>query len=281
MKADRTTYSEGLEELYGDYVVDLLARDRERLLALTHPEDQQRLLKLLQQLVGGAEQAVDVEVRQRGRNGWMWVRLRALGTYGPDGALVEASGTYQDITRARDTEDQLQDLVTQNSLMQAVATAANEATTLDEVLSQARSLVVLHDDSGPRPRLRALRRRLGADTAPRGGGAGGVARCGRRRGRRHRAGDRRGALPPRRVRLGRRAPTHARLRHPPAGRDPGGDHHHLTAAAVPARHDPGDGRGRRGPALPGRGSRASRAAAGRRARPRRAGIAPSPTSWPP
>ncbi len=126
---------------------------------------------------------------------------------------------------------------------------------------------------GPRPRLRALRRRLGADTAPRGGGAGGVARCGRRRGRRHRAGDRRGVLPPRRVRLGRRAPTHARLRHPPAGRDPGGDHHHLTAAAVPARHDPGDGRGRRGPALPGRGSRAGRAAAGRRARPRRAGIA--------
>ena len=44
------------------------------------------------------------------------------------------------------SEDALEDQVAQNNLMQAVASAANEATTLGEVLVHARSLVLLHDD---------------------------------------------------------------------------------------------------------------------------------------
>ncbi|MCW2815911.1 MAG: sensor hybrid histidine kinase [Nocardioides sp.] len=140
------SHSEGLEELYGDHLVDLVASDRIRLADVTHPEDRPRLDEALDQLTSGERAGFDVELRQRGRSGWMWVRLRALGTYGADGALTEVSGTNQDITRARDTEDQLQDLATQNSLMHAVAAAANEATTLDEVLVQAASMVVLHDD---------------------------------------------------------------------------------------------------------------------------------------
>jgi PAS domain S-box-containing protein len=44
------------------------------------------------------------------------------------------------------SEDALEDQVAQNNLMQAVASAANEATTLSEVLVRARSLVLLHDD---------------------------------------------------------------------------------------------------------------------------------------
>ncbi|MDO9455373.1 PAS domain-containing hybrid sensor histidine kinase/response regulator [Nocardioides sp.] len=144
--AQTATHSEGLEELYGEHVVDLLATDRERLMAMTHPEDQLRLNEAVDQLISGERPRVDLELRHRGRHGWMWVRLRALGTYDAGGTLTEVSGTYQDITRARDTEDELQDLVTQNSLMHAVATAANEATTLDDVLRQAASMVVLHDD---------------------------------------------------------------------------------------------------------------------------------------
>ena len=46
----------------------------------------------------------------------------------------------------RASEDALEDQVSQNVLMQAVASAANEATTLGEVLLQARSMVLLHDD---------------------------------------------------------------------------------------------------------------------------------------
>jgi PAS domain S-box-containing protein len=50
------------------------------------------------------------------------------------------------IASLRASEDALEDQVGQNILMQAVATAANEATTLGEVLVHARSLVLLHDD---------------------------------------------------------------------------------------------------------------------------------------
>ena len=44
------------------------------------------------------------------------------------------------------SEDALEDQVAQNNLLQAVASAANEAATLGEVLVQARSLVLVHDD---------------------------------------------------------------------------------------------------------------------------------------
>ena len=140
------TWTEGLEELYGERTADLLSVSRERVQAMTHPEDHQRHTAAYGDLLAGTAPEIDIEIRQLGREGWMWVRMRAVGTYDASGGLVRVSGTHQDITRARDTEDQLQDLVTQNSLMQAVATAANEATTLDEVLVQARHLVVLHDD---------------------------------------------------------------------------------------------------------------------------------------
>ncbi|GAA5155363.1 response regulator [Nocardioides marinquilinus] len=141
-----TSHSAGLAELYGDRIDDLLSLDVGRIMAMTHPEDQERLTEAVAHLRDGSDHQADIEVRQLGQHGWMWVRLRAVGTYDADGRLVEVSGTYQDITRARDTADQLQDLVTQNSLMQAVATAANEAESLDELLLQARDLVVLHDD---------------------------------------------------------------------------------------------------------------------------------------
>jgi PAS domain S-box-containing protein len=50
------------------------------------------------------------------------------------------------IASLRASEDALADQVAQNNLMQAVASAANEATSLGEVLVQAQSLVLLHDD---------------------------------------------------------------------------------------------------------------------------------------
>ena len=50
------------------------------------------------------------------------------------------------IASLRASEDALGDQVSQNNLMQAVASAANEATTLGEVLVHARNLVLLHDE---------------------------------------------------------------------------------------------------------------------------------------
>ena len=59
---------------------------------------------------------------------------------------VVVTGTHQDITEAKQAEIALEDQVRQNTLMQAIASAANEAHTLEDVLVQARSLVLLHDD---------------------------------------------------------------------------------------------------------------------------------------
>ena len=138
--------SEGLVELFGQFTSTLLSREVAQLQSITHPEDHDRLVDAITTLMDGTKPRVDIELRQRGETGWMWMRMRALASYDRDGEVVSISGTHQDITRARATEDELQDQVTQNSLMQAIATAANEATTLDEVLVHAQTMVILHDD---------------------------------------------------------------------------------------------------------------------------------------
>ncbi|GAA4119911.1 hypothetical protein GCM10022215_22930 [Nocardioides fonticola] len=46
----------------------------------------------------------------------------------------------------RESEEALRDQIAQNELMQAIVSAANEATTLREVLMRARDLVLVHDD---------------------------------------------------------------------------------------------------------------------------------------
>ena len=56
------------------------------------------------------------------------------------------SERHELIASLQASERALEDQVAQNNLMQAVATAANEATSLREVLVHARSLVLLHDD---------------------------------------------------------------------------------------------------------------------------------------
>ncbi|GAA4693269.1 ATP-binding protein [Nocardioides nanhaiensis] len=144
--SNQVAWTEGLQELYGERTADLVSVSQDRLRSMTHPEDHKRHTQAYEGLISGATPEIDIEIRQLGGEGWMWVRMRAVGTYDDAGRLLRVAGTHQDITRARDTDNQLQDLVTQNSLMQAVATAANEATTLDEVLAQAQHLVVLHDD---------------------------------------------------------------------------------------------------------------------------------------
>ena len=62
------------------------------------------------------------------------------------GRVAVVTGTHQDITETKLAEIALEDQVRQNALMQAIASAANEAHTLEDVLGQARSLVLLHDD---------------------------------------------------------------------------------------------------------------------------------------
>ena len=98
------------------------------------------------------EHPVEVKwVRSDGTIQWMLCSETALlDDAGRPRALLHRYSDNTDrhelIASLQASEDALEDQVAQNNLMQAVASAANEATTLGEVLVQARSLVLLHDD---------------------------------------------------------------------------------------------------------------------------------------
>ena len=197
-------------------------------------------------------------VRSDGTTQWMLCSETALlDDAGRPRALLRRYSDNTDrhelIASLQASEDALEDQVAQNNLMQAVATAANEATTLGDVLVHARSLVLLHDDW---ERARAF--------VPVADGSGRVEPFypagDRRRGRRRpagRRGARVGPTRPRRARAGlgrgeadHRVPDPARHR----GVRRRGDH--LRSPAVPPRADRDHGRTGRRAAGPGRRARA-------------------------
>lgn len=143
-QGDAYEVSDGIRALYGERTDDIFSSSG-AFLDSVHPDDRERIREALVTAMDTG-QDFEFEGRIRAQSGYVWIRGRGVGAHDDSGTLVSASGTHQDVTRARATDDALQDLVTQNSLMQAVASAANEAATLDDVLSQAKDLVLLHDD---------------------------------------------------------------------------------------------------------------------------------------
>ena len=92
------------------------------------------------------EQTVDVRARMRdGSLRW----LRTVGQvleWAPDGSAVRLGGTVQDIHDLKEAELQLLDAVDLNTIMQFIASAANETSTLDEALVRTRELLLAHPD---------------------------------------------------------------------------------------------------------------------------------------
>ena len=96
----------------------------------------------------------DVEVQWvRSDGDVVWMLCREIALLDDDGqprALLHRFTDFSEkkmlIESLRASEDALADQVAQNNLMQAVASAANEADSLTDVLLQARSLVLAHDD---------------------------------------------------------------------------------------------------------------------------------------
>ena len=142
--ADDITASRWLTEIYG-LTAQTFPRTYERFLAMVHPDDR----TLVEEAVGqAAENGSDFVfvARVRGADDWIWTRGRGIVRRDEAGAVVSMSGTHQDVSEVKDAEIALLDLLRQNVLLQAVASAANEAHTLTDVLNQAGSLVLLHDD---------------------------------------------------------------------------------------------------------------------------------------
>ena len=171
---------------------------------------------------------------------WTWTRGRGVAQTDGSGRVTHMYGTHQDITETKQAELALEDQVRQNTLLQAVASAANEATTLVEVLTHARHLVLLHDDwergrgvparRGPERRRTALHLRGRPPRRPadsRGDGDGARAR--------------QPGLPRAAAGVGRGGAddrVHRRVRRRGRRRP----HHHLGAAALPLRDGRVDGR---------------------------------------
>jgi PAS domain S-box-containing protein len=112
---------------------------------MVHPNDRAAVDEAVQGALDGADEFVFV-ARVQGEHDWVWTRGRGVCVRDDAGTPVSISGTHQDITEAKLAEEALEDAFVQNALLQAVAVAANEARRLEDVLTHARSLVLLHDD---------------------------------------------------------------------------------------------------------------------------------------
>jgi len=145
VERDEITGSEGLYALYG-LDPDSFPATYADFLGIVHPDDRATVDEAVRTALRDASHFVFVARVQDANDGWVWTRGRGESHRDATGRVVRMSGTHQDVTETKLAEMALEDSVSQNALMQAVATAANEARTLEDVLSQAKSLVLLHDD---------------------------------------------------------------------------------------------------------------------------------------
>jgi PAS domain S-box-containing protein len=136
--------SSGLEAIYG-WTPEEVPRTYEQFLGVVHPDDREPVEEAIARGDEGADSFVWV-ARLTGKQGWVWTRGRGIIRRDAYGVAIGLSGTHQDITEVKEAELALVDQINQNALMQAVASASNEAHTLLDVLVQAKDLVILHDD---------------------------------------------------------------------------------------------------------------------------------------
>jgi PAS domain S-box-containing protein len=131
LDVDPATWTPGLEPFLGQLV----------------EEDREPLLEAFERaLAEPGEHLVDVRTRrQDGSVRW----LRTVGQvleWAADGSPVRLGGTIQDIDDLKVTELRLRDAVELNTLMQFIATAANETSTLDEALAKTGELLLADSD---------------------------------------------------------------------------------------------------------------------------------------
>ena len=145
LERDEIAGSEGLYALYGLDPDDFPATYAD-FLDIVHPDDRALVDDAVQAALRNDEEFVFVARVQASGGEWVWTRGRGKTHRDSSGRVLRMSGTHQDVTETKLAEMALEDSVSQNALMQAVATAANEARTLEDVLGQAQALVLLHDD---------------------------------------------------------------------------------------------------------------------------------------
>ncbi|MFL6024353.1 MAG: ATP-binding protein [Marmoricola sp.] len=140
------SWSRGMYEVLG-VDPDTFVAGPDEFVSMMVEGDRQRATDNWRQIAeGGGQRVIDVRVR-RGDGEVRWVRaVGELLERDADGRPVRFGGTVQDVHELKQAELDLLDAVEVNTLMQFLATAANEATTFDEGLESLRDLLLTHPD---------------------------------------------------------------------------------------------------------------------------------------
>ncbi|MEO6606536.1 MAG: PAS domain S-box protein, partial [Aeromicrobium sp.] len=139
LASGRMTGSEGLARLI-DLPESLQSTYEDLIALIAHDQRDFVAQSLLDAIEAGTE--VRLVVRAKGRQGWRWARLHGELVRDDEGRAVTMAGTVQDVTSTVEAERALKIQIAQNSFMEAIASAANEASTMTDVLQRSSALLL-------------------------------------------------------------------------------------------------------------------------------------------
>ncbi len=138
--------TEALAGLY-DVSVEEFPDNVEELFRLAHPDDENVIVESMEPIGSGGDSFSFVaRFRIDPDKDWLWIRARGVIHRDHEGRALHVSGTHQDVTELMVAEAALEDQVAQNELLRAVASSANRASSLAEVLPYLRKLLLSHRD---------------------------------------------------------------------------------------------------------------------------------------
>ncbi len=139
-----------IERLTGYTPAEVAARDLEGQLSFVHPDDRAAALAAFR-LYTEDGRALDLEYRSRHKDGrWIWLRLRANGTYLRDGVRY-ADGMLTDVSERRQLEETLRQAQKMEALGQLTGGVAHDFNNiLASILANSHFLLEDLDETDPR-----------------------------------------------------------------------------------------------------------------------------------
>ncbi len=131
-----------LSRIVGYSEQELLATTFQR---ITHPDDLQHNLECVQRLLAGSVRFYELEKRYLHKDGHtVWARVNASLLHNRHGRPLHLITQIQDITARKHVEDALHQKNALVQLLQEVAVAANEATSIEDALQRTLDQVCAH-----------------------------------------------------------------------------------------------------------------------------------------
>jgi len=94
------------------YSPEIFYQNHNQLIEITHPDDRERLVSLLDHLAEADEPYQTIEVRLRHAGGQLvWVELRTIPVYDEQGRMIAVEGITRDITRQKQLEREREKMI--------------------------------------------------------------------------------------------------------------------------------------------------------------------------